>query len=259
MILLKDLNNYLDSFFGQDLINKARKKDKYLANGLQLLGKEKIKKLVLGTSATNQFLKEAVKIKADSVIVHHSLPLFHAYKLISPYLYKRLVTLIRNDVSLFGYHYILDSHPELGNNAQIIKMLGAKKLEPFYDEWGWTAEFAKPVSRKKLAEKLSDLINHDIFIINGDKDMIKKLGVVSGGGVPREKEIQEAIDKDIDLYITGEVEEATVGIFQELGINYFASGHYATEVFGVQALGKKIKAEFKDKLEVEFLDIPNPI
>jgi putative NIF3 family GTP cyclohydrolase 1 type 2 len=89
--------------------------------------------------------------------------------------------------------------------------------------------------------------------------MIKKLGVVSGGGVPREKEIQEAIDKDIDLYITGEVEEATVGIFQELGINYFASGHYATEVFGVQALGKKIKAEFKDKLEVEFLDIPNPI
>jgi len=46
---------------------------------------------------------------------------------------------------------------------------------------------------------------------------------------------------------------------KESGINYFCGGHYATEVFGVRELGKIIKAYFKNKLEVEFIDIPNEI
>ena len=77
--------------------------------------------------------------------------------------------------------------------------------------------------------------------------------------MPKEKEIQEIVEADLDLYITGEVHESTVGIFKELGVNYFACGHYATEVFGVQALGLDLKKHFKDKVEVEFLDLPNPV
>ena len=46
---------------------------------------------------------------------------------------------------------------------------------------------------------------------------------------------------------------------QESEINYFACGHYATEVFGVTELGKKVKEQFKDKIELEFIDIENPI
>lgn len=259
MIFLQDLKLYLDHFFGQDLIKKARQKDPYLANGLQLLGKDKIKKIVLGTTATEEFLLEAVKAGADSVLVHHSLPLFHAYKLINPYLYKRLKVLIKNDVSLFGFHYLLDHHPEVGNNAQIIKKLGAKIKDPLFNEWGWTAELDKPIKREKLGQKLSELTGHDVFIINGAKKELKKIGVVSGGGVPREKELQEVVEANLDAYITGEVSESTVGIFKEMGINYFACGHYATEVCGVQALGLVIKKHFKDKLEVEFLDLPNPV
>ena len=259
MITLKNLNDYLNSLFGEDLVQKARKKDPYLANGLQLPGKEKIRKVVLGTTATEEFLQEAVKAGADSIIVHHSLPLFHAYKLVSPYLYKRLKVLIKNDLSLFGFHYILDAHPKLGNNAQIIQKLGAVRKEPFFDEWGFMAEFKTAQTRELLSKKLAVLFSHDIFVINGKKDMIKSIGVVSGGGIPHEREIQEVIDADLDAYLTGEVKESTVGIFRELGVNYFACGHYATEVFGVQALGLELKKHFADKLEVEFLDVPNPL
>ena len=48
-------------------------------------------------------------------------------------------------------------------------------------------------------------------------------------------------------------------VAKDAGFNYFAAGHYATEVFGVQELGKKLKAHYKDQLEVEFIDIPNEL
>ncbi|PIW06971.1 Nif3-like dinuclear metal center protein, partial [Candidatus Collierbacteria bacterium CG17_big_fil_post_rev_8_21_14_2_50_45_7] len=51
--------------------------------------------------------------------------------------------------------------------------------------------------------------------------------------------------------------EGSPALAKEAGFNIFVAGHYATEVFGVQELGKKIKEKFGDKLEVEFIDIPN--
>lgn len=259
MINIQNLNKFFTDFFSKDTIQKAQKKDPYLANGMQLQGKERISKIVLGVSATEQFLQEAVRAGADSIIVHHGLSLRHAYFLINRSLYKRLRVLIKNDISLFGFHFLLDSHPRIGNNAQIVQRLGAKLGAPLFDEWGWTAFFEKAVSRKLLADRCAKIFTHDVFVINGEKEMIKRIGVVSGGAYPRDKELHEVIEADLDCYLTGEASESTVGVFRELGINYFACGHYATEVFGVQALGLEIKKHFKDKVEVEFIDIPNPL
>jgi putative NIF3 family GTP cyclohydrolase 1 type 2 len=66
-------------------------------------------------------------------------------------------------------------------------------------------------------------------------------------------------EKGVELFITGESSESIPYKMKESEINYFVCGHYATEVFGVQELGKKIKSQFKDKIKVEFLDIKNPI
>ena len=259
MVTLTQLKNFLDGYFCKELIDKARKID-HRPNGLQLSGKEKIKKIILGVSATEQFLKEAVKNKADVIIVHHALSLDNVgYQLIHESLKKRLKILLDNNVSLFGYHYILDHHPKIGNNAAVIKQLGAKIDEPLFDDWGWSAEFSHPQNRDKLAQKCSAIFSHDVFVINGKNSKIKRIGVCSGGGVPREETLQQIIEANLDLYITGEARESTVGIFRELGINYFACGHYATEVFGVQNLGLVIKDKFIDKVEIEFLDVPNPL
>jgi putative NIF3 family GTP cyclohydrolase 1 type 2 len=40
-------------------------------------------------------------------------------------------------------------------------------------------------------------------------------------------------------------------------INFFAAGHYATEVGGIRRLGELVADEFE--VEHAFLDIPNPI
>ena len=256
---LTQLKNFLDQYFGEELIAKARAKDEHMPNGLQWQGKEEIEKVVLGVSANQEFFEEAVRIEADALIVHHGMAIDVAYNLFSPSLQKRLRVLTENNLSLFGYHYILDSHPVIGNNALIIKKLGAKKTETtIYDGWGWIGTFGQPQDISELVKKCTTLFSHDILLVKGAKKSVKRIGVVSGRGVPFALVKRELTEKGIELYLTGEISEWNPQEFKELGITYLACGHYATEVFGVQELGLVIKKEFP-KLEVEFLDIPNPI
>ena len=44
---------------------------------------------------------------------------------------------------------------------------------------------------------------------------------------------------------------------REAGIHFLAAGHYATETFGVRALGDRLSEQFG--LRHVFLDDPNPI
>ena len=44
---------------------------------------------------------------------------------------------------------------------------------------------------------------------------------------------------------------------REAGIHFVAAGHYATEVFGVRALGDLLAERFG--IEHRFVDLPNPV
>jgi len=260
MIKRDQLKKFLDEYFGQELIDKARKKDEHMPNGLQWSGKERVKKLVLGVSVSEDFLTEAVKSGADAVLVHHGLSQNTPYNLYAQSLQKRLKILTKNNLSLWGYHYILDVHPQIGNNAVIIKKLGAQKTDTsVFDEWGWVGEFKKKEKVSDLVDKCTEIFSHDVFMVKSGERLVKRIGVVSGRGVGHAQENSELVEKNIQVYITGEISEWIPAQFKEMGITYLACGHYATEVFGVQELGKVIKEEFKDKLKVEFIEIPNPL
>ncbi|MFH2018997.1 MAG: Nif3-like dinuclear metal center hexameric protein, partial [bacterium] len=131
--------------------------------------------------------------------------------------------------------------------------------EPYFETWGWVGEFEKAMDVEDLAKLCAGIFDHDIFAVYGGSKKIKRIGVCLGGAKPVGSEIHEIQEKNIDLHLTGEISEGGPAIARECGYNYFAAGHYATEVFGVQELGKKLKAHYKDKLEIEFIDLPNPL
>ena len=56
---------------------------------------------------------------------------------------------------------------------------------------------------------------------------------------------------------SGEAAEPSLHLAKELGINFVAAGHYATEKLGVQALTEKLADRFD--LEWEFVELPNPV
>ena len=258
MVKLTTLSSYLDNFFGPELMAKARLVDAHMPNGLQWKGKEEINKICLGVSANCKFFQEAHKKNADTVIVHHGMSVDTPYNLFSDSLQQRIKILSQNNISLFGYHYVLDSHPEFGNNSLVLKELGAKKTNTLHDEWGWAGEFANPASVNSIKESCQKLFGHEIFMVKGKKDQVKRIGVVTGRGVPFANEKLELMEKGIELYITGEISEWNVREFEEMGITYLACGHYNSEKIGIKYLTDKLKQKFTD-LDIEFIDIPNEI
>lgn len=258
MILRDQLIQAIKQIIGRKLLVKALEKDE-LANGVQVLGQEKINKVALGVSLNEEFLQKAILWGAQFCLFHHGFDP-RTYKSRLPlYSQKRLKLIFQNNLTVMGFHYCLDAHPKIGNNAVIIKKLGAKIKEPFWDEWGYTAEFLQPQDVVKLAEKCRQIFNHEIFSLLSGSKKVKTIGVVSGAAKPYAQELTEMEAKGVELFITGETSESIPHKMKESGINYFAGGHYATEVFGIQALGAKIKEKFTKTLEVKFIDIRNPI
>jgi dinuclear metal center YbgI/SA1388 family protein len=258
MIKRDKLVSFVFNTIGSEVLEKARCVDE-MANGVQVLGASKVSKVCLGVSLNKDFLVEAVKSGADFCIFHHGFDVRTFKSLYPRFSQKRLALIFENKLTIMGLHYALDAHPEFGNNAAIIKKLGAKVGKPLFDDWGFTGVFKNPQDVKALSKKCSSIFSHDVFAVFAGPRKVKKIGVVSGAGKPDAKALAEMEDKGIELFITGEPSESVPHKMKESGINYFAGGHYATEVFGVQELGKKIKLKFKNKLKVEFLDIPNPV
>ena len=262
MVKRDDLITTINTIIGEDLVKEAQFKDSY-ANGVQIVGNEEVTKVALGVSTSLEFLQEAVSTGAEFTITHHGLDLTSHNIIASrlhPGIQELLTSAITNNLTVAGYHFSLDSHSEIGNNATIIRELGANRLDITYSGgWGWVGEFDKPRDVKELANQCSDLFNHDIFAVYAGSKKIKRIGVCSGGAKPYDRDLWEIIDNRLDLHLSGEIIEAGPGLAKGIGFNYFSCGHYATEVFGVQELGKKIKEHYGDKLEVEFIDIPNPL
>lgn len=262
MVKRDELIVKIEDLIGSDLIARARLKDIY-SNGVQLHGETEVKKITLGVSMTSDFLSESVASGSQFCLTHHGLDLT-SHNIVSSRIHsglqRDLKYIFENNLTVSGYHHSLDAQPDFGNNATIIKEIGANiTTESYYDDWGFVAEFDNPISATDLASKLSVLTSHDIFTVYGGPKMVKRIGVCSGGAKPYDRTLFEIIDKKIDAHISGEIVEPGIAQAEGVGYNYYACGHYATEVFGVQELGKRLKSYYGDKLEVEFIDIPNPL
>ena len=62
---LSQLIDYCDDF-----LSVQNYKD-YAPNGLQVEGKPQVQRIVTGVSACQALIEEAIKVKADAILVHH--------------------------------------------------------------------------------------------------------------------------------------------------------------------------------------------
>ncbi len=232
----------------------------YGPNGLQIEGRQKIKKIAFAVSATKDSVQKAVEQKADALIVHHGLFWkFHGTRTLTGTFGKRVLPLVRNEINLFGYHLPLDANMVVGNAATLARKLGLSLLEPFGDykgsPTGVKGIFTKPVKASELKAKLTEILNHEVIhSCPENAPDISTMGIITGGA---NGEWVQAQNQELDAYITGEISEHDWHEASEGGIHFFAGGHHATEQFGVQALMQKIK-EDHSSLEVFYIDSKNP-
>lgn len=260
MIKLQQLQAFLTDYLYFDKKMDVAKIDPYMTNGMMVRGKEDLQKIGFGVSASLSLFQKAKDAKCDAIIVHHSfnLPPYNRYD----FLYQeRAGFLYKNEISLFGYHFLLDAHPEVGNNVEILKTIGAKPVKQFLhhgNPWGWIGEFNELVELMTIEDRLKPFMSNRKVIYSSGNKKIKKVVAISGKGAPIASAMQELIDEKIDLYITGEVHEWNRELFKEAKINFIAGGHYATEVFGVKALMEKVKEKFPE-VAVEWLEVFNEV
>ena len=222
------------------------------ANGLQVGGRGAVSRIAATVDASLATVKLAIAAKADLLIVHHGLFWSPSH----PWTGKRhelLRLLLENNLAVYSSHLPLDAHPKLGNNAQLCAALGLKKLKPFFLTHGQTIGFKSrlKISRAELANRMERATGARPRIIPGGSDICDRIGVVTGGAGDG---VKIAADEGVDTFITGEGPHWTFALAEELGLNVFYGGHYATETFGVKALAGHLSQEFK--LPWEFLDHP---
>ena len=95
----------------------------YAPNGMQVEGKSEIKRIVTGVTASQALIDKAIELEADALLVHHGYFWKGEPEPIRGMKGKRIRSLIKSDINLYGYHLPLDIHPELGNNAELARLL----------------------------------------------------------------------------------------------------------------------------------------
>jgi dinuclear metal center YbgI/SA1388 family protein len=222
------------------------------ANGLQAENRGMVGRIAATVDASLATAKLAVAAKADLMIVHHGL-FWSARQPWTGKNHELLRLLIENNVAIYSSHLPLDIHPKLGNDAHLCSALGVKNLRPFFVTRGQPIGFQTraKISRAELAARLAHATGAKPRLIPGGGKICERIGVVTGGAGG---ELKQAAVEGVDTFITGEGPHWTFGLAEELGLNVFYGGHYATETFGVKALAAHLSKKFK--VSWTFIDHP---
>jgi dinuclear metal center YbgI/SA1388 family protein len=210
-------------------------------------------------SAQRELIDRAIELGAQLLLVHHGL--FWDFKPtgLTPVLAERLRPLFVHGVGLAAYHLPLDAHPVVGNNAILCNELGCESHEAFGDFRGTPVGRAGTlpgdgVEAGELFARVREVTGREPIVQGDGPARIRRIGIVSGSAADA---LDEAVAAGLDAFLTGEPREHVMADAREAGIHFIAAGHYATETFGVRALGELLAERFG--VEHEFVDIPNPV
>ena len=265
------LRDELEQFLA-DIFQYADFQD-YCQNGLQIEGKEHIRKIAFGVSFNMPLLQEAMAFEAEAIIVHHGFFGKNFFRL-RGIMREKVKLLLQHDISLFGIHLPLDAHRDYGNNAQLFAAFGGTILEPYdvgfvgtnpqqhslvrlldlFHQRLHPADSPETVEQKSWNSVLIPKQRYDFVYFDNGPNIPQKIAIISGGSA---KYYHEAVSKGVDTFIGGSVDEPTPAMSYETGTNFISLGHYWSEKPGIQALQKAIEQQFD--VETIFIEIENMI
>jgi dinuclear metal center YbgI/SA1388 family protein len=233
-----ELVKYLDGY-----LRVTEAKD-YGENGLQVEGAEEVSSLAFAVDASYAAIGRSVDAKAGMLIVHHGLFWGKPLRIVGAHR-RRVKTLLDGDCSLYASHLPLDRHAEVGNNAELARLLGLKIVAPLGEAFGapvgFVAETAKPLTLDELAGRFRAAIGEPLLVLPGGPNAIRRVGLISGGAAG---EIGTAASAGCDAYVTGETSHSDYHDAAEQGISVIYGGHYATETLGLRALARHLEQRY---------------
>ena len=210
------------------LLQPERFKD-YGPNGLQVEGKAEIHRVVSGVTASRALIEAAIAAQADAIFVHHGLFWRGQDGRITGWMKQRLQLLLAHDINLFAYHLPLDAHAELGNNAQLGRVLGFAADARFGEQ---DLGFAAPAAFdnvQAVADHVAQVLGRSVTLaspgdVGGDaaaQRPVRRVAWCTGGA---QGYFESAIAAGADVFITGEISEPQAHLARETGVGFIAAG-----------------------------------
>ena len=221
--------------------------------GLQVEGAAEVSRIACGVSASRELFERAGAAGAQLVLVHHGMLWESEPRVVDARTRGRLEALFAANLTLAAYHLALDAHPEVGNNALLTRALGIEP-ERRFTKIGFGGPLSAPTTTDAFAALVRERVGSEPLVFAEGPPEVREVAVVTGGAA---KYVVEAATEGYDLFLTGEAAEPTLHTARELGINFVAAGHYATERLGVQALAERLADRFA--LDWDFIELPNPV
>ena len=234
--------NEVEAFLDRELRTREIPDYPGAHNGLQLENKGEVTKVACAVDASLPVIRKAVDEGADLLVVHHGLFWQGVRRMVGPW-YEKYCLAIEAGLAIYSSHIPLDVHPRLGNNVLLAKELGLGSGEAFF-EWkgillGRRAEFDGNLG--SLRQKLERVVEGPVILRGEENGPAGMVGLITGGAG---SEVEAMAKEGIDTFVTGEGPHWSHPLAEELELNVIYAGHYATETFGVRALGDLLDKTF---------------
>jgi dinuclear metal center YbgI/SA1388 family protein len=218
-------------------------------NGVQVEHTGPVRRCAIAVDASLCTIDGAIETGANLLIVHHGL-FWGGAQPLRGRAFERIRRLIANDIAVYSSHLPLDLHPTLGNNALLARALGLTPNAGFARfesiEVGLMGDC--DVDTASLVQACAELATreggHLVTAGAAPGRRTHRWAICSGAGASSAS-LREAAAAGVDTLIVGEGPHHTAVEAVELGIAVLFAGHYATETFGVRALGEEIARAFR--------------
>jgi len=238
MTLLNQLVEFLDSELKTATISDYPS----ALNGLQLANEGQVTRVVAAVDASLPVIEAVAAGGPALLIVHHGIFWQGAQPLTGAF-YRKIKTAMDAGLAIYSSHLPLDVHPEFGNNVLLARAIGLQDITPFFERNGLLIGIKGKWhgTRNQLAATLRGCLQDDVHVCPGGPDAVVQVGIITGGAG---SEVVEVASMGLDSFVTGEGPHWTYPLAEELGLNVFYGGHYATEIFGVKAISEALSKQF---------------
>lgn len=219
--------------------------------GLMVGDKEKeVLKVLLALDCTLDVIEEAKQNKVDLIITHHPLIFKRPSNITTGTLQgKKIIELIKNDISLYSSHTNLDS-VEGGLNDVIVELLGYESSEVLEKNnttnntnsgLGRIIRLDHEISLNSLLDKVKKELGIKNFRIVKGKDKIDTIAIINGSG---QDFIGKAISKGANCIITGDTTYHFASDYKEMGVSIIDIGHFSSEWKAFIKVMEKLEEKF---------------
>ena len=225
-------------------------------NGLQFENSGKVSRIATAVDAGINEIKAAALLGADLLLAHHGMFWTPPIPFVR-HNYEKIKNIIDNDMAVYAVHLPLDAHPQIGNNILIAQALNLTPVGGCFEhagkQIGVLAEAPK-AGISELERRLKSLFPSTYKQIQFGSITPSKIAICSGSCGDAVALLPEI---GVDTLICGELRQRHYTMAQELRLNLYPCGHYATECFGIMALGELLAKRFG--LECDFIEMSNPL